>query len=272
MIVFNIMIAAVEQEYADALWAAEQDRAPIAPPSEADGSLTVEGAYAIQAINVARRTESGARVLGRKVGLTSRAMQEMLGVDEPDFGVLMDDMFVEEGDDVELGSLILPRVEAEMAFLLERDLAGPGVTAAQVAGAVAGVLPALEIIDSRIADWRITLVDTVADNASSARVVLGGRVTPVADLDLRLVGMAVTRNGVLADTGAGAAVLGNPLRCVAWLANKVGEFGETLHAGDVVLAGALHRAFPVGSGDVCRAEFGHLGAVTARFVHSEASA
>jgi 2-keto-4-pentenoate hydratase len=262
----------VEREYADALWAAEQDRSPIAPLSASNGSLTVENAYAIQAINVARRTESGARVLGRKVGLTSRAMQEMLGVDEPDYGVLTADMFVEEGDDIDLGSLILPRAEAEIAFLLERDLAGPGITTAQVAGAVAGAMPALEIIDSRIADWKIALVDTVADNASSARVVLGGRVTSVADLDLRLVGMAITRNGVLADTGAGAAVLGNPLRCVAWLANKIGEFGDTLRAGDVVLAGALHRALPVNHGDVCRAEFSDLGGVTARFIDTEATA
>jgi 2-keto-4-pentenoate hydratase len=262
----------VEREYADALWAAEQDRSPIAPLSASNGSLTVESAYAIQAINVARRTESGARVLGRKVGLTSRAMQEMLGVDEPDYGVLMADMFVEEGDDVDLGSLILPRAEAEIAFLLERDLAGPGITTAQVAGAVAGAMPALEIIDSRVEDWRIKLADTVADNASSARVVLGGRVTPIRALDLRLVGAVVTRNGVLADTGSGAAVLGNPLRCVAWLANKLAEFGEGLRAGDIVLAGALHRAFGVDDGDVCRAELAHLGAVTARFAGTEAAA
>jgi 2-keto-4-pentenoate hydratase len=271
MTVFNTMNTVVE-ELADALWAAERDRAPIAPLTESDPELTVEDAYAIQAANIARRTDAGARILGRKVGLTSRPMQEMLGVDEPDYGVLLDDMFVEEGDQVELGALIQPRAEAEIAFLLERELAGPGVTVAQVAAAVAGAMPALEIIDSRVADWRIKLVDTIADNASSARVVLGGRVTPIAALDLRLVGAVITHNGALADTGAGAAVLGNPLRCVAWLANKIAAFGDGLRPGDVVLAGAVHRALPVGDGDVCRAEFAHLGAVAARFARTEAPA
>jgi 2-keto-4-pentenoate hydratase len=262
----------VEQGFAEALWAAERDRAPVAPLTESEPMLTVKSAYAIQAANIARRTEHGSRVVGRKVGLTSRAMQEMLGVDEPDFGVLLDGMVVEEGDDVDLDTLIQPRAEAEIAFLLERDLAGPGVTTVQAAAAVAGALPALEIIDSRVEDWRIKLADTVADNASSARVVLGGRITPIRDLDLRLVGAVVTRNGQLADTGAGAAVLGNPLRCVAWLANKLADFGEGLRAGDVVLAGALHRAFGVDDGDVCRAEIAHLGAVTARFARTQAAA
>jgi 2-oxopent-4-enoate hydratase len=255
----------VVEERAGALRAAERDRVPIAPLTEADPRLAVADAYAIQAHNIAGRVESGARVLGRKVGLTSRPMQEMLGVDEPDYGALLDDMFIEEGDDVDLSTLIQPRVEAEIAFLLERDLRGPGVTTAQVAGAVAGAMPALEIIDSRIADWRIRLVDTIADNASSARVVLGGRVTPLAGLVVRLIGAAITRNGALADTGAGAAVLDNPLRCVAWLANAIGAFGDGLRAGDVVLAGALHRALPAEDGDVYRAEFAHLGAVTTRF-------
>jgi 2-oxopent-4-enoate hydratase len=265
MIVFNTVIGERHQMHAEALWQAERDRAPIAALTESDPSLTIEDAYAIQTINYRRREDGGGRLLGRKVGLTSKPMQEMLGVDEPDYGVLMDDMFVEEGEDVDLGSLVQPRIEAEIALLLERDLTGPGATTAGAAGAVAGALPALEIIDSRVADWKIKLVDTVADNASCGRVVLGGRVTPLNGLDVRLIGMALTRNGELVDTGAGAAVLGNPLRCVAWLANKMAEFGESLRAGDVVLAGALHRAVPVASGDVFRAEFAHLGSVTARF-------
>lgn len=271
MIVFNTMNA-VGEAHATALWAAERDRAPVAPLTETDPELAVADAYAIQAANITRRVQAGARVLGRKVGLTSRPMQQMLGVDQPDYGVLLDDMFVEEGDDVDLATLIQPRVEAEIAFLMERDLRGPGVTTAQVAAAVAGAMPALEIIDSRIADWRIRLVDTIADNASSARVVVGGRVTPVAGLDLRLTGAVITRDGVLADTGAGAAVLGNPLRCVAWLANAIGAFGDGLCAGDVVLAGALHGALPVTDGDVVRAEFAHLGAVTARFTQASEAA
>jgi len=266
MIVFNTMISYGAQAHADALREAERTRVAIPPLTQTDPSLTAADAYAIQTINFERKLADGGRLLGRKVGLTSKPMQEMLGVDEPDFGVLTDDMFVEEGDDVDLGTLLQPRIEAEIAFLLADDLAGPGVTTAHAERAVAGALPALEIIDSRIADWKITLADTIADNASCGRVVLGGRVTKLDALDLRLVGMAITRNGELSDTGAGAAVLGNPLRCVAWLANAIARFGDTLRAGDIVLAGALHRAIPIQPGDVFRAGFAHLGAVTTRFV------
>jgi 2-oxopent-4-enoate hydratase len=251
--------------HADRLREAELTGAPIAPLTDTDPALTIEDAYAIQHIGIERRLAGGRVVRGRKVGLTSQPMQQMLGVDEPDYGVLLDDMLVEEDDALDTAELVQPRVEAEIAFLLSHDLEGPGLGAHDAAAAVAGALPAIEVIDSRIADWRISLIDTVADNASSGRVVLGARVTPLAGLDLRLAGMVVTRNGEVADTGAGAAVLGNPLTAVAWLANKLAQFGERLQAGDVVLAGALHRAFPVEPGDVVRAEFAHLGAVTARF-------
>ena len=152
-----------------------------------------------------------------------------------------------------------------MAFVMARDLAGPGVTVADALTAVAGVLPAIEVVDSRIADWRITLVDTIADNASCGRLVLGGALTPVAGLDLRLMGMLLYRNGVPIDSGAGAAVLGNPARCVAWLANKLGGLGSGLRRDDIVLPGALHRMTPARPGDVFRAEFARLGSVTARF-------
>ena len=158
-----------------------------------------------------------------------------------------------------------PRVEAELAFVMERDLAGPGVTTGGALAAIAGALPSVEIVDSRVADWKIKLVDTVADNASSGLLVLGGRMRRVEDLDLRLLGVAVSRHGELIDTGAGAAALGNPARCVAWLANKLGSFGAGLRAGDVVLPGAVHAMVPVQPGDVFRAEFAHLGAVTVRF-------
>jgi 2-oxopent-4-enoate hydratase len=260
----------LHRQIADRLHAAERDRVAVEALTTEHPDLSIEDAYAVQALNVERRIADGARVLGRKVGLTSAPMQQMLGVDEPDYGVLLDDMFVEEGDDVPLQRLIAPRVEAEIAFVLRDDLAGPGVSSVAALGAIAGALPALEIIDSRVADWKITLVDTVADNASSGMVVLGARVTPVEQLDLRLLGMAVSRNGVPADSGAGAAVLGNPVRCVAWLANKLAAFGASLRAGDIILAGALHRAIAIEDGDVVRAEFAHLGAVTARFAREEA--
>jgi 2-oxopent-4-enoate hydratase len=255
------------ERFAAELAEAERTGVPIAPLTDRDPDLSVAEAYAVQRCNVDRRVAEGRRIRGRKVGLTSLAMQRQLGVDEPDFGVLLDDMLVEEGDAIAAGELIAPRVEAEIAFVMERDLQGPGVDSAAALRAVAGALPALEAIDSRIADWRIKLPDTIADNASAGRYLLGGRLTAVDRLDLRLCGAAVTRNGVLADTGAGAAVLGNPIRCVAWLANTLAELGEGLRAGEVVLAGALHAALAVQPGDVVRAELAHLGPVTARFGH-----
>jgi 2-keto-4-pentenoate hydratase len=192
-------------------------------------------------------------------------MQDLLGVNEPNFGVLLDDMFVEDGDEIDIATMLQPRIEAELAFVMGSDLAGPGVTTANALAAIEGVMPAVEIVDSRIADWKIKLVDTVADNASSGRLVIGGRMRRVTEVDLRLVGMVISRDGEVIDTGAGAAALGNPARCVAWLANKLGSLGATLHAGDVILPGAVHRMVPVRPGDVFRAEYAHLGAVTARF-------
>jgi 2-oxopent-4-enoate hydratase len=250
---------------ADRLFSAERDLTPVEPLTAEHPELVLADAYAIQSINIERKLGEGRLLRGRKVGLTSRPMQQLLGVDEPDFGVLLDDMFVEDGDEVALDTMLQPRVEAEMAFLMGADLAGPGVTTSNALAAIAGVLPAIEIVDSRVADWRIKLVDTVADNASSGKLVIGGRITPVDGIDLRLVGCVVSRNGQVIDTGAGAAALGNPARCVAWLANKLAGFGSGLKAGDIVLPGAVHKMVPVEPGDVFRAEFGHLGAVTARF-------
>ena len=250
---------------ADLLWRAEVDRRPIEPITDSDPGLTVEDAYAVQTVNIERRVAAGRVIKGRKVGLTPKPMQQLLGVNEPDFGVLLDDMFVEDGSTVALSTLLQPRVEAEMAFVLATDLAGPGVTTTDVLTATAGVLPAIEIVDSRIAEWRIRLVDTVADNASCGRLVIGGRLTLVTAVDLRLIGMLFFRNGVPIDSGAGAAALGNPAYCVAWLANKLGELGSGLRAGDIVLPGALHRMVPVRPRDVFRAEFAHLGDVTVRF-------
>ena len=252
-------------ELTDRLWQAELDRVPIGPLSDSDPDLTVTAAYAIQTRNVERRVAAGAVVRGRKVGLTSRPMQELLGVDEPDFGVLVDDMFVGEGDEIPFELLVQPRVEAEIAFVMAADLAGPGVTTVNALTAIGGVLPAIEVVDSRIADWRVRLADTVADNASSGRVVVGSRLTRVTDVDLRLVGVLFHRNGVPIESGAGAAALGDPVRCLAWLANKLAEFGSGLLRGDLVLSGALHRMVPVRPGDVFRADFAHLGSVTARF-------
>ena len=257
--------ADVIDRFAGELYQAAAERRPVEPLTDRAPGLSLEDAYAIQTRVIERRVAAGARAIGRKIGLTSRPMQQLLGVNEPDFGVLLDDMFVEDGDEIPLGSLLQPRVEAELAFVMERDLAGPGVTTAKALTAVAGVLPAIEVVDSRVADWRIKLADTVADNASSGLLVVGGRMRRAEDLDLRLLGVVVSRNGEMIDTGAGAAALGNPARCVAWLANKLGSLGSGLLAGDVVLPGAVHKMVPVQPGDVFRAEFSRLGAVTARF-------
>ena len=252
-------------EIAERLWSAEVDRIPVSPLSADRPGLLPEEAYAVQACNVDRRVAAGRVIRGHKLGLTSLAMQDLLGITEPISGVLLDDMIVEESDQIRYDPFIQPRAEAEIALRLGSDLSGPGVSTAQALAAIDGVLAAIEIGDSRIADWRGKLVDSVADNASSARLVLGGRVTPVSGLDLRLVGMLFYRNGVPIDSGAGAAALGHPARCVAWLANKLGTEGSGLRRGGIVLTGGLHRMVPVRPGDVIRAEFAHLGAVSAHF-------
>jgi 2-keto-4-pentenoate hydratase len=264
MLVF-VQATTLHRTLADELWQADTTAVPISPLTERHPDLTIEDAYAIQSVNIDRRVANGERICGRKIGLTSKPMQDLLGVDEPDYGVLLDGMFIEDGDVIDLPSLVQPRVEAEMAFVMESDLEGPGVNIATALQAIAGVLPAVEIVDSRVADWKIKLVDTVADNASSGLIVMGGRLRRIDELDLRLIGVAVTRGGELIDTGAGAAALGNPARCVAWLANKLASFGAKLRAGDVVLPGAVHKMVGVQPGDVFRAEFAHLGAVTVRF-------
>jgi 2-keto-4-pentenoate hydratase len=252
-------------EMADALWRAERERAPIAPLTDAHPELGVADGYAIQAHNVARRAAAGATVRGRKIGLTSVRTQQLLGVDEPTFGVLTDDMLVDDGAELSLAELVAPRVEAELAFVLATDLVGPGATTADALGAVGGVLPALEVVDSRVVDWRSRIADTVADNAGAARVVLGGQAAPVEGLDLRLLGVLLSRNGTPIDSGAGAAALGHPAACLAWLANTLAGFGEGLRRGEVVLAGALTRMVPARPGDRFSAEFAHLGAVSVRF-------
>jgi 2-keto-4-pentenoate hydratase len=250
---------------ADALDEAERTRTPIDPLTATHPDLDVVDAYQIQLANVARRTSAGGTVRGHKVGLSARAMQQMFGVDEPDYGHLLDDMFVAESTAIPVAELLQPRVEVEVAFVLGAPLRGPGCTVADVLEATAFVAPAIEVIDSRIRDWKITLPDTVADNASSGRVVLGGRRTPLDDLDLRTVGTVLRRNGEIVETGAAGAVLGNPATAVAWLANKVHSFGVTLEAGHVVMPGSCTRAVDVDAGDVVRADFDRLGHVTVAF-------
>jgi 2-keto-4-pentenoate hydratase len=182
------------------------------------------------------------------------------------YGHILDGMVVMEGEQIRVADLIQPRIEGELAFILKEDLKGPGVTLADVIRCSEGVIPALEIIDSRIADWKIKLPDTVADNASSARIVLGGKITPILGLDLRTVGMVLEKNGEVVATATGAAVFGNPAQAVAWLANKLAGYGITLRKGEVILSGSLTAAVPVNAGDFIRADFGLLGDVKIKFI------
>lgn len=250
---------------AAALHDAEVHRRPIAPLTQRFPQMSVLDAYRIQLLNVAHRVESGAIVRGHKVGLSSRAMQQMMAVDEPDYGHLLSDMFVAENTPVDITRLCQPRVEVEIAFVLGEALPAPGCTVADVLRCTAFVLPALEIIDSRIQDWNIGLADTVADNASSGLVVLGGRRTALDRLDLRTVGAVLRRNGCVVATGASGAVLGNPATAVAWLANTVHRFGAVLEAGHVILPGSCTAAHDVAAGQTVTVEFDGLGSVTTRF-------
>jgi 2-keto-4-pentenoate hydratase len=259
------MDASTMREIAARLERAARDRVAIDPPA-AGCAMTAEDAYRIQMINVDRRVASGRKIVGRKIGLTSLAMQKMLGVDEPDFGHLFDDMMLVNGGECRVNTLMLPRVEPEIAFVLGRELRRPGITCHDVLAAADYVTPALEIIDTRIRDWKITLADTIADNASSARVVLGERKTKPAALDLAAVAMTLQKNNAVVEQGVGSAVLGHPAEPVAWLANKLAEFSQTLAAGSVVIPGALCRAIDVRAGDLIVANFEGLGSVSVRFV------
>jgi 2-keto-4-pentenoate hydratase len=250
---------------AEALFRAQEDRAPIAPLTGTWEGIDVTAAYEVQLANIARRVDAGDTVQGHKVGLSAKAMQQMLGVDEPDYGHLLESMFLWESDAVEVGRFLQPRAEIEVAFVLGRTLEGPGVTVADAIRATDFVLPSIEIVDSRVADWNIRLPDTVADNASSGAVVLGGSPTKLTDLDVRLIGATLRSNGELRETGASGAVLGNPAVAVAWLANKVAAFGVTLEAGHVIMPGSCTRMIPVAAGDVVTAEFDQLGSVSVSF-------
>jgi 2-oxopent-4-enoate/cis-2-oxohex-4-enoate hydratase len=257
---------AVTEAHARALFQALVDRTPIDPLTDQHPNMTIEEAYAIQLALVRHRQEvEGSKIVGRKIGATSKPVQEMLSVRQPDFGHLLSSMVFSDGDTLDLGTFIAPRAEGEIAFLLGRDLSGPGVTAADVLHATEHVAPCFEIVDSRISNWKIRIQDTVADNASSGAFVLGqDRVDPCS-LDLALVGMTIEKNGEIVGTGAGAAALGHPLNSVAWLANVLGRFGIVLKAGETILSGALSALVPVAAGDHLRVQIGGIGSVEVRF-------
>ena len=253
------------QETAALLDQAEQSRMPLPPLSQEYPTLTPAQAYAIQSAWLDLKLARGTRIIGRKIGLTSRAMQELLGVDQPDYGFLLDSMVVASGSTLSRSDFLLPRIEPEIAFWLARGLKGPGITADAVLAATRGVSPALEVVDSRIANWQIKLPDTIADNASSARVIISEQIVPLDGLDLAAEAVTLTRNGVEVGSGNGAAVLGHPAEAVAWLANKLAEYGIAIVAGQLVLPGAMCAAATVAAGETYRAVFTTIGEVSVRF-------
>ncbi|MDS9471409.1 2-keto-4-pentenoate hydratase [Sporosarcina pasteurii] len=247
------------------LLVAEETLIGTSPLTSEDQNLTVEEAYAIQLENIERKVAQGQTIVGKKIGLTSKAMQDLLGVDEPDYGHLLDSMVVENGNAVPKDKVLQPRVEGEIAFVLKEDLKGPNVTTLDVLQATDYILPAIEVVDSRVKDWKIKLEDTIADNASSAFYALGGKPVKIEDVDLELVGMVLLKNGKLVNTGVGAAALGNPAQCVAWLANRLADFDIPLRKGEVILSGALSAAVDAEEGDTFTARFAHLGEVSIHF-------
>lgn len=260
------------QQAASRLDAAERSRQQVRQFSLDYPEITIEDAYAIQRAWVAQKIKDGRKLLGHKIGLTSRAMQVSSNITEPDYGALLDDMFFEEGTDIPFERFIVPRVEVELAFILSRELKGPNVTVFDVLEATEWVIPALEIIDARIQqvdpDSGVTrkVFDTISDNAANAGVVLGGRAVRPTDIDLRRVPAVLYRNGVIEESGVSAAVLNHPAKGVAWLANKLAPYDVTLKAGQVILGGSFTRPVAAKLGDCFHVDYDQLGSIACRFV------
>jgi 2-oxopent-4-enoate/cis-2-oxohex-4-enoate hydratase len=234
--------------------------------------ITKEDAYRIQARMIERRIAAGEKVIGKKIGVTSKGVQNMLGVFEPDFGILLSAMEYPDGAEIPAGTLIQPKAEGEIAFILKRDLRGPGITAADVISATDHVCACFEIVDSRIKDWDIKIQDTIADNASCGVYVLGKDKVNPRDVDLTLAGMVAERNGDIVVTGAGAAVQGSPANAVAWLANTLGELGTPLLAGETILSGALAPMYLFDAGDTLTMRVGGIGSCTISFAKEAGNA
>ncbi|MCU1587981.1 MAG: mhpD [Frankiales bacterium] len=256
---------AEREQAAEVLRTAETSRVAVPPLVQTFPAIDVVDSYEIQLLNIRRRLAAGATVYGHKVGLSSKAMQEMMGVDEPDYGHLLSDMVLTEDEPVQASRFLIPRVEVEVGFVLGEDLPGEGCTVQDVLRCTDFVAPAIELIDSRIADWKIGLFDTIADNASSCGVALGKERVKPDELDLRMIDATLEINGEQVAAGRSDAVLGDPAIAVAWLAQKVASFGVRLEAGHVVLPGSCTRAYDVKAGDDVVARFSGLGSVSLSF-------
>ncbi|HEX9835572.1 MAG TPA: fumarylacetoacetate hydrolase family protein [Alphaproteobacteria bacterium] len=259
--------AAIEAA-AQAIRAAWDSGVPCKPVRDALPANDVEAAYAVQRLNTDRWIAEGRRLTGRKIGLTAKAVQKQLGVDQPDYGMLYADTCFADGEEIPAARLMQPRVEAEVALVLENDLARSQLTLVDLLDATAYALPAIEVVGSRIEKWDIKIVDTIADNASSGQFVLGTTPVRIEDVDLRLCGMVMECKGDQVSVGAGVACLGNPLTAALWLARKMVEVGMPLKAGDVVMTGALGPMAPVKPGDVLEARISGLGSVRAAFANA----
>ncbi|MDR3504947.1 MAG: fumarylacetoacetate hydrolase family protein [Acidocella sp.] len=253
------------RQAADLLFEAARSGKPAAPVRTLLAEGDVEAAYAVQAINTQRALDAGRRLVGRKIGLTSLAVQKQLGVGQPDYGMLFADMARGDAEEVALSDVLQPKVEAEIAFVLGRDLTEPQLTAADLFRAIEYAVPAIEIVGSRVANWDIRITDTIADNASSGLYVLGSRPVTLKDFDPRLCGMVMEKSGEPVSVGAGAACLGSPLNAALWLAKVMAKLGRPLLAGDTILSGALGPMVGVQPGDVFDVRIEGLGAVRAAF-------
>lgn len=253
-------------ELGDQLYGAQMSRTPVDPLTTRYTDISIEDAYRIQQVMVERRLMAGEKIVGKKIGVTSKAVMNMLGVHQPDFGHMLDGMIFGDGDTIQINTLIQPKAEGEIAFVLKKDLIGPGISASDVLAATEGVMACFEIVDSRIRDWKIKIQDTVADNASCGVFVLGDRMVDAREVDLRNCGMVLEKSGEIVVTGAGAATMGSPVNAVVWLANTLGRLGIPLKAGEIILSGALGAMVPVQAGDNLRVTIGGIGTCAVRFV------
>ncbi len=254
------------KHYGDTLFECMKNRTTIDPITDQESDITIEDAYHISLQMLQRRLDDGEKIIGKKIGVTSKAVQNMLNVHQPDFGYLTDRMVYDNGTEMPISEqLIQPKAEGEIAFILKHDLEGPGVTNADVIRATECVMPCFEIVDSRIKDWKIKIQDTVSDNASCGLFVLGDRAVSPDKVDLVTCGMVHEKNGEVIATGAGAAALGSPVNCVAWLANTLGEFGIKLEAGEVILSGSLVPLHAIVPGDSMHLSVGGIGTASVRF-------